>query len=99
MSTANAILLAGVSGALSAAVAFVVTVWLADREIARWKSRAEVETTARKACQRQHFLDDANQAAAIRILETENNLLHAELETIKHGHYRAHATVTHRVVA
>jgi hypothetical protein len=87
MSTANAILLAAASGAVCAALSFVLTVWLADREIVRWKTKAAVEEAERKECQRRYWADDARQAAAIRALETENSTLYAELETIRHGRY------------
>lgn len=99
MSLANAILLAAVTGAASAAVAFVVTVWLDDREIAVWVAHTETERQQRIECQIRHDRDNDEHGARIRMLETENDLLHAELETIKHGHYRAPATMAPRVVA
>jgi hypothetical protein len=98
MSTANAILLAAASGALSAAVAFVLTVWLADREIDRWKTRAGVESAQRIECQERHWADNEANAALIRTLELENGTLYAELETIRHGRY-VPCSIGPRVVA
>jgi hypothetical protein len=87
MTTANAILLAATSGAVCAAIAFVLTVWLADREIARWKTRAGVESAERIECQERHWADNEAHGALIRTLEMENQTLYAELETIRHGRY------------
>lgn len=97
MSAGDAILLAGVTGAVCAAVAFVVTVWLADREIDRWKTRAGVESAQRIECQERHWVDNEANSALIRTLELENNTLYAEIETIRHGHYRPAAAAPHVV--
>lgn len=87
MSLANAILLAGISAAAGAVIAFIVAVWLTDREIAVWVAHTETERRERIECQTRHAADNDAHGAMIAALEQENQALAVELETIRHGRY------------
>lgn len=98
MSLADAILLTVSASGLTAAMTFVFTVWLGDRERARWRCRAGAESAARIECQERHWADNEAHAILIRSLERERDELYAELEATRRGHARPRAMAP-RVVA